>query len=80
MAILALQHKICIKSQGLRSSHNLGKITVTAVKYASWKNTKDIFCLDLMQGGKKGVRSFPHVKSSDLVNPLCATLFELRVV
>lgn len=56
LAILALQNKICIKSQGLKSSHNLGKITVTAVKYVLWKHSKGIFCLYLMQG----VCNFAH--------------------
>lgn len=53
VAILALPHKICVKSQRLRSSHNLSKITVTAVKYALWKHSKAIFCLGLLQGGRK---------------------------
>lgn len=47
LAILALQNKICIKSQGLKSSYDLGKLTVTAVKYVLWKHSKATFCLDL---------------------------------
>lgn len=64
LAILVLQNKIYIKSQGLKSSHNLGEITVTALSYVLWKHNKAIICLDLMQGGWTRAHSLLKVEGA----------------